>query len=77
MVKYGFEWHVHVRKTLVHMYGMVKEVLVASKLFDKMLEPDMVAWNTVIEPELICFPFVEHDKHVLLFQRGLSNFCML
>ena len=49
MVKYGFEWHVHVRKTLVHMYGMVKEVRVARKLFDEMLEPDLVAWNTVID----------------------------
>nr|GEX70902.1 pentatricopeptide repeat-containing protein At4g21065-like [Tanacetum cinerariifolium]GEY33340.1 pentatricopeptide repeat-containing protein At4g21065-like [Tanacetum cinerariifolium] len=59
VVKYGFEGHVHVRNTLVHMYGMVKEARVARKLFDEMLEPDLVAWNTVIDCYVCCGEYKE------------------
>ena len=48
------------------MYGMVKEVRVARKLFDEMLEPDLVAWNTVIDCYDCCG---EYREGLELFSR--------
>lgn len=49
IVKHGLEFHVFVRSTLVHMYGMFKDVETARHLFDELPSPDLVAWNTIID----------------------------
>ncbi|KAF5807229.1 putative tetratricopeptide-like helical domain superfamily [Helianthus annuus] len=66
VVKLGFECHVFVRNTLVHMYGMLKDVFVARQLFDEMPEPDLVGWNTIIDCHVCCG---KHKEALDLFSR--------
>ncbi|KAK9080436.1 hypothetical protein SSX86_000194 [Deinandra increscens subsp. villosa] len=66
VVKHGLECHLFVRNTLIHMYGMLQDVGVARQLFDEMSEPDVVAWNTIIDCYVCCG---EHKEAVDLFSR--------
>lgn len=47
-VKEGLDSHPHVRNTLIHMYAMSMEVIVARSLFEEMPDKNLVAWNTII-----------------------------
>ncbi|KAJ8773004.1 hypothetical protein K2173_028181 [Erythroxylum novogranatense] len=53
-LKRGFESHVFVRNTLIHMYGSFEEVETSRKLFDEIPSPDLVAWNCVIDCHVLC-----------------------
>ncbi|KAM1026197.1 hypothetical protein ACFX13_039874 [Malus domestica] len=53
-LKHGLESHVFVRNTLIHMYGMLKDDQTAFNLFDEMPQPDLVAWNTIIDSYVNC-----------------------
>ncbi|KAI3686517.1 hypothetical protein L1987_80196 [Smallanthus sonchifolius] len=66
VVKHGLECHVFVRNTLIHMYGMMEEVVVARQLFDEMPEPDLVGWNTIIDCYVCCG---KHKEALDLFAR--------
>ncbi|KAI3820847.1 hypothetical protein L1987_08396 [Smallanthus sonchifolius] len=66
VVKHGLECHLFVRNTLIHMYGMMEEVIVARQLFDEMPEPDLVGWNTIIDCYVCCG---KHKEALDLFAR--------
>ncbi|KAK1407319.1 hypothetical protein QVD17_38933 [Tagetes erecta] len=72
VVKRGFDCHVFVRNTLIHMYGMLKDVIVARQLFDEMSEPDIVTWNTIIDCYVCCG---KHREALDLFSR-MQNACV-
>ncbi|KAH7852331.1 hypothetical protein Vadar_023521 [Vaccinium darrowii] len=44
-LKHGLETHVFVRNTIIHMYGMLKDIETACQLFEEIPKPDLVAWN--------------------------------
>ncbi|CAL1403556.1 unnamed protein product [Linum trigynum] len=46
--KCGFDWDVFVGNTLLLFYGDCVDVRDAGKVFDEMLERDVVSWNTAI-----------------------------
>ncbi|KAL5813493.1 hypothetical protein ACOSQ4_024134 [Xanthoceras sorbifolium] len=48
-LKHGLESHAFVRNTLIHMYGMFKDIKTASRLFEELPQPELVAWNTIID----------------------------
>ncbi|XP_058722019.1 pentatricopeptide repeat-containing protein At1g59720, chloroplastic/mitochondrial-like [Vicia villosa] len=52
--KFGLESHVYVRNSLMHMYGMVNDIKGAHHLFEEMREPDLVAWNSIIDCHVYC-----------------------
>lgn len=58
-LKHGVEGHVHVRNTLVHMYGMFKDIEAASHLFEEMPKSYLVAWNTIIDCHVYCGRYKE------------------
>lgn len=66
VVKHGLECHVFVRNTLIHMYGMLKNLWVARQLFDEMHELSLVGWNTIIDCHVCCG---EHKEALELFSR--------
>ncbi|KAK6920902.1 Pentatricopeptide repeat [Dillenia turbinata] len=68
-VKHGLESHVFVRNTLIHVYGMFKEIRTAHLLFEEILRPDLVAWNTIIDCYVNCG---EHKGALDLFLRMLN-----
>ncbi|XP_030534028.1 pentatricopeptide repeat-containing protein At4g21065-like [Rhodamnia argentea] len=53
-VKCGWDKHDFVRNSLVHMYGMIMDMEAAMQLFDEMPEPNLVAWNTVLDCHVSC-----------------------
>lgn len=53
-VKCGFDFNVFVRNTLIHMYGMFGDAKTALQLFDEMRNPELVAWNTIIDSYVSC-----------------------
>ncbi|KAJ4712936.1 Pentatricopeptide repeat-containing protein [Melia azedarach] len=53
-VKHGLESHTFVRTSLIHMYGMVKDVAKATQLFEEITKPELVAWNTIIDCHICC-----------------------
>lgn len=53
-LKHGFESHVFVRNTLIHMYGLFGDAKTALHLFEEMPSPDLVAWNTIIDSHVYC-----------------------
>ncbi|CAM8933907.1 unnamed protein product [Rhodiola kirilowii] len=73
VVKHGWDSHVFVRNSLIHMYGMVKEITVARQLFDEIPEPELVAWNTMIDCCVSCAEFQEGIKlFELMLKRGIE-----
>lgn len=69
-LKHGFESHVFVRSSLIHMYGMVKEIETCCKLFEEMPQPKLVAWNTIIDCHVCCG---KCEEALDLFLRMLRN----
>eukprot|EP00257_Ricinus_communis_P024927 XP_025012341.1 pentatricopeptide repeat-containing protein At4g21065 [Ricinus communis] len=59
VLKYGFESHVFVRNTLIHMYGIFKDFEISRQLFEEIPSPELVAWNTVIGCYVDCGRFKE------------------
>lgn len=47
-LRHGLESQVHVRNTMVHMYGRFGKLGSAVQVFDEMPERDLVSWNTLI-----------------------------
>ncbi|KAM7267825.1 hypothetical protein ACFE04_009991 [Oxalis oulophora] len=59
IVKRGLESHVYVRNTLVHMYGLFRDIDTASQLFEEMPMNNLVAWNSIIDCHVYCRKFRE------------------
>ncbi|XP_010258292.1 PREDICTED: pentatricopeptide repeat-containing protein At4g21065-like [Nelumbo nucifera] len=57
--KRGLDSHVYVRNTLIHMYGMLKDIETARLLFDEIPRIDLVAWNTIIDCYVHCGRYKE------------------
>ncbi|GLU12398.1 hypothetical protein SLE2022_290830 [Rubroshorea leprosula] len=72
-LKHGFEEHVFVRNTLIHMYGLLGDVKTAHKLFEEMPNPNLVAWNAVIDCHVHCGKF---EEALDLFLRMLRSSVM-
>ncbi|PQP93128.1 pentatricopeptide repeat-containing protein [Prunus yedoensis var. nudiflora] len=53
-LKLGLESHVFVRNTLIHIYGALRDDRTATKLFEEIPSPDLVAWNTIIDSHVNC-----------------------
>lgn len=53
-LKHGLETHVFVRNTIIHMYGMLRDIETACQLFEEIPKPDLVAWNTIIDCHVHC-----------------------
>ncbi|KAM7475622.1 hypothetical protein LguiB_022865 [Lonicera macranthoides] len=53
-VKHGLNTHIFVGTTLVSMYAECGCVAFARKVFDEMLEPNVVAWNAVVTASFRC-----------------------
>ncbi|KAK1357717.1 Pentatricopeptide repeat-containing protein [Heracleum sosnowskyi] len=54
VVKHGFEDHVFVRNTLIHLYGLLKEIDIAQQLFEEMCSRNVVTWNVIIDCHVTC-----------------------
>ncbi|KAL1814764.1 hypothetical protein ACET3Z_017338 [Daucus carota] len=54
VVKHGLEGHVFVRNTLIHMYGMLKDIDTARQLFDERPGGNVVTWNVIIDCHVNC-----------------------
>ncbi|XP_022135209.1 pentatricopeptide repeat-containing protein At2g02980, chloroplastic-like [Momordica charantia] len=73
ILKLGLESHVYVRNTLIHMYGMLKDIKTARNLFVEMPKPDLVAWNTVIDCHVSCGMYEEAlGLFFRMFQSGIE-----
>lgn len=53
-LKHGLESHVFVRNTLIHIYGLFKDIATSRQLFEEIPSPDLVAWNTIIDCHVYC-----------------------
>ena len=47
-LKLGFESYLYVSNALIHMYWMCGQLGFAQKMFDEMLDRDLVSWNSLI-----------------------------
>ncbi|KAL4567535.1 hypothetical protein LXL04_023122 [Taraxacum kok-saghyz] len=63
--KLGFGSDVYVGNTLLRFYGECSGVNDAEKVFDEMLERDVVSWNTLIT---VCSINSSYDKAISLFR---------
>ncbi|PKI63274.1 hypothetical protein CRG98_016459, partial [Punica granatum] len=73
VLKCGLESHVFVRNTLIHMYGMFRDIGTARALFDEMAEPSLVAWNTVLDCYVYCRKFQEAlDLFSVMLRGGME-----
>lgn len=70
ILKLGLETHTHVCNSLMHMYGMVKDIQTAQHLFDEIPDPDLVAWNSIIHSHVHCRNYKEA---LHLFTRMLQS----
>ncbi|XP_059644967.1 pentatricopeptide repeat-containing protein At1g59720, chloroplastic/mitochondrial-like [Cornus florida] len=68
-LKHGLETHVYVRNTLIHVYGMLRDIDTARQLFEEMPSSNLVAWNTIIDCHVNCG---EYKKALELFWRLLQ-----
>ena len=72
VLKHGVEEHVFVRNTLVHMYGMFKDIKTATHLFEEMPSSYVVAWNTIIDCNVYCGRYKEAiELFFRMWQRGV------
>ncbi|PON36768.1 Tetratricopeptide-like helical domain containing protein [Parasponia andersonii] len=69
-LKHGLDFHVFVRNTLIHMYGMSRDIKTAVQLFDEMPNPDLVSWNTILGCHVYCG---KHKEALDLFLRMLKS----
>ena len=58
-LKRGLNSHVFVRNTLVHMYGTFKDIEASRQLFEEIPNPELVAWNIIIDCHVSCGKFNE------------------
>lgn len=58
-LKLGLETHAHVSNSLMHMYGMLKDIASADQLFEEMPNVDLVAWNSIIDSHVCCGNYKE------------------
>ncbi|XP_029127028.1 pentatricopeptide repeat-containing protein At1g59720, chloroplastic/mitochondrial-like [Cajanus cajan] len=70
ILKHGLETHAYVRNSLIHMYGMVKDVETAHQLFEEIPDPDLVAWNSIIDSHVHCR---NYKQALHLFARMLQS----
>ncbi|KAJ6373779.1 hypothetical protein OIU78_029461 [Salix suchowensis] len=68
-LKQGLDSHVFVRNTLVHMYGMFKDIEASRQLFEEIPNPELVAWNIMIDCHVSCGKF---NEALDMFSRMLS-----
>nr|XP_007153010.1 hypothetical protein PHAVU_003G000100g [Phaseolus vulgaris]ESW25004.1 hypothetical protein PHAVU_003G000100g [Phaseolus vulgaris] len=54
ILKLGLQTHTYVRNSLIHMYGMAKDIETAHRLFDEIPNADLVAWNSIINCHVHC-----------------------
>jgi len=54
ILKLGLQTHTYVRNSLMHMYGMVKDIETAHHLFEEIPNADLVAWNSIINSHVLC-----------------------
>lgn len=59
LFKFGFENHTYVRNSLIHMYGMLKDIEIAHQLFEEMYQPNLVSWNSIIDCHVYCGKYNE------------------
>ncbi|KAL6281342.1 hypothetical protein ACE6H2_018223 [Prunus campanulata] len=72
-LKLGLESHVFVRNTLIHIYGALRDDRTATKLFEEIPSPDLVAWNTIIDSHVNCGKCKEAlDLFLRLLQSGVE-----
>ncbi|KAK4257202.1 hypothetical protein QN277_006821 [Acacia crassicarpa] len=69
-LKFGLSTHAYVGNSLMHMYGMLKDIDTARRLFDEMPNPDLVAWNSIIDSHVNCGSYKEA---LHLFNRMLQS----
>ncbi|KAJ6830949.1 pentatricopeptide repeat-containing protein-like [Iris pallida] len=53
-VKRGWEAHVFVKNTLMHMYGAFEDMEAARRMFEAVSNVDLVSWNTLIDGYASC-----------------------
>ncbi|KAK7321784.1 hypothetical protein VNO77_32722 [Canavalia gladiata] len=70
ILKLGLETHTYVRNSLMHMYGMLKDIETAYHLFEKIPSADLVAWNSIIDCHVSCR---KYEEALDLFTRMLQN----
>ncbi|XP_057447359.1 pentatricopeptide repeat-containing protein At4g21065-like [Lotus japonicus] len=71
-LKLGVENHAHVRNSLIHMYGVMKDIETAHQLFEEMLNKDLVAWNSIIDCLVCCGKYNEAlDFFTRMVQSGM------
>ncbi|TKY53822.1 Pentatricopeptide repeat-containing protein [Spatholobus suberectus] len=70
ILKLGLETHTYVRNSLMHMYGMVKDIETAHHLFEEIPNADLVAWNSIIDCHVRCRNYKEA---LHLFTRMLQS----
>ncbi|CAJ2638420.1 unnamed protein product [Trifolium pratense] len=70
IIKFGLQTHTYVRNSLIHMYGMFKDIQVAHYLFEEMPKPDLVAWNSIIDCHVHC---ANYNQALQLFARMLQH----
>ncbi|CAK7349533.1 unnamed protein product [Dovyalis caffra] len=58
-LKHGLDSHVFVRNTLVHMYGVFKDIERSRQLFEEIPSPELVSWNIMIDCHVSCGKFKE------------------
>ncbi|KAK7259720.1 hypothetical protein RIF29_25333 [Crotalaria pallida] len=65
ILKLGLETHSHITNSLMHMYGMLKDIQTAHHLFEEMLTTNatsthlVVAWNSIIHCHAYCRSYKE------------------
>ncbi|KAI9117473.1 hypothetical protein K1719_011639 [Acacia pycnantha] len=69
-LKFGLSTHAYVGNSLMHMYGMLKDIDTARHLFDEMPNPNLVAWNSIIDSHVNCGSYKEA---LHLFTRMLQS----
>ncbi|XP_028753642.1 pentatricopeptide repeat-containing protein At4g21065-like [Neltuma alba] len=69
-LKLGLSTHAYVGNSLMHMYGMLKDIDTARHLFDEMPNADLVAWNSIIDSHVCCGSYKEA---LHLFTRMIQN----
>lgn len=71
ILKQGLESHSFVRNTLIHMYGLFKDMATARQLFEEMPNStDLVSWNTLLDGYVHCGQYEEARNMFLRMQRS-------